>query len=72
MIHFQYSVCWIECLKKGGRFVPIVGKKIVIRLFLNVKRKMRELFECINEYPFISLCLATWICIIVGIFFDKD
>ena len=33
---------------------------------------MRELFECINEYPFISLCLATWICIIVGIFFDKD
>ena len=33
---------------------------------------MRELFECINEYPFISLCLAMWICIIVCFIFNKE
>lgn len=29
---------------------------------------MRELFECINEYPFIALCIMIWVCIIVSIF----
>ena len=33
---------------------------------------MRDFFECINEYPFISLCLAIWIGIIVGLIFNKD
>lgn len=33
---------------------------------------MRELFEFINEYPFISLCLGFWIGVIVGIIFNKD
>ena len=33
---------------------------------------MRELFECINEYPFISSCFAMWIGIIVGLIFNKD
>lgn len=33
---------------------------------------MRELFECINEYPIISICLACWIMAIVGIIVNKD
>lgn len=33
---------------------------------------MRELFECINEYPFTSICIACWIGIIVGLIFNKD
>ena len=33
---------------------------------------MRELFECINEYPFFTLCLGMWIGIIVGIIFYKE
>ena len=57
---------------KDGKFVLIVGQVVVFHLFLNVKRKMRELFECINEYPFISFCIACWIGIIVGIIFDKE
>lgn len=28
---------------------------------------MRELFECINEYPLISLAFMIWVCIIVSI-----
>lgn len=31
---------------------------------------MRELFECINEYPFIAICLCFWIGIIVGLISD--
>lgn len=33
---------------------------------------MRELFECINEYPFTSFCIACWIGVIVGTIFNKD
>lgn len=33
---------------------------------------MRELFECINEYPFIRFCVAVWIGVIVCSIFNKD
>lgn len=33
---------------------------------------MRELFECINEYPFINMVIAIWISINIGIIFNKD
>ena len=33
---------------------------------------MRELFECIYEYPMISICLGAWISIIVVLIFNKD
>ena len=33
---------------------------------------MRELFECINEYPFLAICLGGWIVVIVGIIFNKE
>lgn len=31
---------------------------------------MRELFEAINEYPFISACIACYCGIIIGMFAD--